>query len=265
MATEKRVSDSKIVKRSLDRLKLSLAWKFFPSAKLQIKTSNGVKVPLRARGDFASLEEIFVKQAYHDLLEVIPGPILSWVDLGCNVGMFSALLYDRAGGAKNHPECRALLVDPGICIKTAEEFVKLNGLSNFKVVQACIGDGKRTIFYESKSSTRSSSTIKPDSQERIRLVETITVDSLLKHPNFQKADLLKVDIEGSEKYLLKCADVFSRFRTGIIEWHFETTSGHEVANWIKKNGGHILKVVSQDGNTQSPIDSRLGMVAWSRE
>jgi len=142
---------------SLQRLLLSVAWKMFSHAQAQIKTAHRVRIPLRARGDFAALEEIFVQQAYVPLLAEIPGPILSWVDLGCNAGMFSAWLYDRACAVDRGAECSALLVDPGTCVKTAREFVRLNKIENFNVVQACIGDGAPTVFYESKSSTRSSS------------------------------------------------------------------------------------------------------------
>jgi len=249
----------------MDRLKLSLAWKFFPAAKLHIKTVNGVKVPLRAKGDFASLEEIFVKQVYADLIDSLPGPVLSWVDLGCNAGMFSAWLYDRAGGAVNHPECRAIMVEPGVCAETAKEFVQLNGLKGIQVVQACIGDGNLTTFYESKSSTRSSSAIKPDSREKLRPMETMTINALFEQCNFQEADLLKVDIEGAEKDILRAQDVFHRFRAGILEWHAETTTGQEVVDWVKGNGGRIVKVVSQDGNVTEPLASRVGMLSWVRE
>jgi FkbM family methyltransferase len=250
------------MKKALDRLKLSLAWKLFPSAKLQIKTIHGVKVPLRARGDFASLEEIFVKQAYASLLEAIPFPVLSWVDLGCNAGIFSAWLYDRAGGSLARPDCRALMVEPGVCAETAREFVRLNGLSNFQVIQACIGNGQPVAFYESKSSTRSSSAIKPDSKEKVRHMETVSITSLLDEYSFQEADLLKVDIEGSERDVLCASDIFRRFRAGIIEWHIETTSGIDVVKWIETNGGKIVKMISQDGTVENPITSRLGMVAW---
>ena len=84
---------------SLQRLLLSVAWRLFPYAQAQVKTVNRVRLPLRARGDFAPLEEIFVQQAYAPLVAALPQPILSWVDLGCNAGMFSAWLYDRACAA----------------------------------------------------------------------------------------------------------------------------------------------------------------------
>ena len=249
----------------MERLKLSLAWKLFPSTKLHIKTINGVKIPLRAKGDFPSLEEIFVKQVYTDLVATLPGPILSWVDLGCNAGMFSAWLYDRAGGTVYHPDCRALMVEPGICVETAREFVKLNGLAGIQVIESCIGDGKPVTFYESKSSTRSSSAIKPTSREKLRQLETITIDELLNKYDFQEGDLIKVDIEGAEKEVLRSTDTFRRFRAGLLEWHGETTKGPEVVAWIKANGGRVVKVVSQDGNTADPIASQVGMLSWVRE
>jgi FkbM family methyltransferase len=246
---------------SLRRLGLSLAWKVFPWAQAQIKTVNRVRVPLRARGDFAALEEIFVHQAYAPLLAALPAPILSWVDLGCNAGMFSAWLYDRACSTGQGAACSALLVDPGSCIETAREFVRLNKLPHFPVVQACIGDGHPTVFYESKSSTRSSSAIKPPSREKQVRVETHTATSLLDRHQ-PRADLLKVDIEGAEKYLLREEGLLSRFRAGILEWHAETTSGPEAADWVKSQGGRIVHAVAQDGTPGDPLQARLGMLAW---
>ena len=61
----------------------------------------------------------------------------------------------------------ALLVEPGSVITNAREFVRLNGLGDrFQLVRACIGDGQPVTFYESKSSTRSSSAIAPNSREK---------------------------------------------------------------------------------------------------
>ena len=246
---------------SLPRLLLSVAWKLFPFAQAQIKTAHRVRVPLRARGDFAALEEIFVLRAYEPLLAKLPAPILSWVDLGCNAGMFSACLYDRACGTGRGAECRALLVDPGVCVRTAREFVRLNGLT-FDVVQSCIGDGQPAVFYESKSSIRSSSAIKPDSREKEIRVETVSATSLLEQHHFAEADLLKVDIEGAEKYLLDEAGLLRRFRAGILEWHAETTTGATAAKWITDQGGRIVHVVSQDGTPGDPLASHVGMIAW---
>jgi FkbM family methyltransferase len=249
----------------MSRLSLSLAWKMFPAARAQIKTAQKIRVPLRAKGDFAALEEIFVNQAYAPLIASLPGPVLSWVDLGCNAGMFSAWLYDRACAQKLGAECRALMVEPGVCIETAREFIRLNELTRFKIVEACIGDGQPTIFYESKSSTRSSSAIKPSSREKIRHVETTTLTALLAAEDFGRADLIKIDIEGAEKFLLRESGLLQRFRAGILEWHAETTTGPVAAEWITGQGGRITYTVAQDGTTGDPLQARLGMLAWTMD
>jgi len=250
---------------SLQRLLLSVAWKLFPYANAQIKTANKVRVPIRARGDFATLEEIFILRACEPLLAKLPTPILSWVDLGCNAGMFSALLYDRACENGYGAKCRALLVDPGVCIETAREFIRLNNLKAFDTAQDCIGDGIPTVFYQSKSSTRSSSSIKPDSREKNINVETISATALIEKHGFPKADLIKIDIEGAEKYLLNEPDLLQRFRCGILEWHAETVTGPVAAKWITDNGGRIIHTVSQDGTQGDPINSRMGMISWVME
>jgi FkbM family methyltransferase len=250
---------------SLQRLLLSIGWKTFPWAAAQIKSAHGVRVPLRARGDFPALAEIFVQQAYAPLLAALPEPVTSWVDLGCNAGMFSAWLYDRACAAGHGAECRALLVEPGRCIDTAREMVRINGLAErFQAVQACVGDGAPVVFYESKSSTRSSSAIKPPSREKQIRMETRTVTSLLES-HLPQADLIKIDIEGAEKFVLREKGILPRFRAGIIEWHAETTTGSDVAAWLAQAGARIVHAVAQDGTKGDPLQARLGMLAWVRE
>lgn len=247
---------------SLRRLLQSVAWRAFPWGGAQIKSVNKVRVPLRERGDFPALAEIFVQQAYAPLLAALPEPVTSWVDFGCNAGMFSAWLYDRACAAGHDGDCRALLVEPGRCVGTAREMVRLNNLGErFQVVQACIGDGSPVVFYESKSSTRSSSAIKPPSREKQIRMETVTVTSLLEH-HLPQADLIKIDIEGAEKFVLREPGILPRFRSGIIEWHAETTSGPDVAAWIAQAGGRIVHAVAQDGTVGDPLQARLGMLAW---
>jgi len=250
---------------SIQRLLLSLAWRLFPYGKTQIKTINKVRLPLRARGDFASLEEIFIQQAYAPLMAAIPWPVRTWVDLGCNAGMFSAWLYDQACTTGHGKDCKALLIDAGSCIRTAREFVSLNHLTHFTVIQTCIGDGQPTNFYESKSSIRSSSAIKPDSREKIVPCQTKSLTSLLESNQWPSADLVKIDIEGAEKYLLSETGLLQRFRAGIIEWHSETTDGPTVSKWITDQGGKIVKIIDQKETGGDPILSNLGMLVWIRD
>jgi len=249
---------------SLRRLKLSLAWQAFPWAGAQIKTARKVRVPLRAKGDFSALEEIFVNQAYAPFFAALPEPITSWADLGCNAGMFSAWLYDRACALGRGGECRALLVEPGSVIRNARDFVRLNGLGDrFQVVQACVGDGAPIVFHESKSSIRSSSAIAPTSREKKIRMETATVTHLLDR-HLPQADLVKIDIEGAEKFVLREANILPRFKAGILEWHAETTSGAEAKAWVESGGGRIVHVAAQDGSTGDPLAARVGMLAWVR-
>jgi FkbM family methyltransferase len=250
---------------SLRRLGLSLAWKIFPWAGAQIKTAQRVRVPLSARGDFAALEEIFLHRAYDPLFEMLPTPITSWVDLGCNAGMFSAWLYDRACATGHAADCRALLVEPGSVIANARRFVQLNGLADrFQLVAACVGDGQPVTFHESKSSTRSSSAITPPSREKRIQLETTTLTSLLDR-HLPQADLIKIDIEGAEKFILRESNILQRFRACILEWHTETTTGPEAAAWVESQGGRIVHVAAQDGSTGDPLQARVGLIAWVRD
>ena len=95
-------------------------------------------------------------------------------------------------------------------------------------------------------------------------METSTATSLIER-HLPQADLIKIDIEGAEKFVLREQGLVPRFRAGIIEWHAETTTGQETAAWIAGQGGEIVHAVAQDGSTGDPLQARVGMLAWVRK
>lgn len=240
------------------RLMYSLSWRLFRHAAAQFKTKSGLRIPLRQRGDFACVQEIFMDRVYDHFFTRL-GDVRSWVDLGCNSGYFSLALYDALG---RPPDTSALLIDANpLCVNVSRELIELNQLSNqFSVQQGLIGSlGVPTAFFESKSTTRSS-IHQPDSIEKKRLYAPINLSDRIG----SRKDLVKIDIEGAEKILIEeQTETLLRFKYGLIEWHAPHYPSASLLQWLRANRLEIMEIVSQNERFHdNPTASPLGMVLW---
>jgi len=135
------------------------------------------------------------------------------VDLGANIGLFTAFALTR------------LATEKVVCVEmdrtNAGTIEKLIIANNWEKRVTCLG---KAFYFENTNVGEVVS--RYDWAHRLdvsgREIETITLPEIVGLFRGEKIDLLKVDIEGSEKFLLKEAsrNVMSRFvRRAIIEAH----------------------------------------------
>jgi len=245
----------KLVKKHINRLRQSLAWKMFPGARLDLFSQKGFRIPMRARGDFATYQEVMVQRVYNPYFEAMTD-IRSWYDIGCNCGVFSLALAEHFQSTGN-----ALLIDANKhCVRTAESITKLNHL-NWTVAHGIIGKpGEQVTFYENAASIRSNIFTKPKKGKALTL-NAIDVESLWTHSKIPHHDLIKIDIEGAEVHLFPAFTSFiNKFRYGLVEWHAPHFSGEQMRSWLEEENHEILIVQGLEGG--EAFDAKVGMVLW---
>ena len=144
-----------------------------------------------AAGDYESFEVQLFEAAIQS------GSIV--VDVGAHVGYY-ALLAARRAGPSGH--IYAFEPDP-----RTQQFVvenaKRNGIENVSVIPSAASDnaGERQMYlspHANRSSLHDSATL--DGLERVETVSTTTVDAVLAG---RRADVVKIDAEGSEPAVLR--------------------------------------------------------------
>jgi FkbM family methyltransferase len=176
-------------------------------------SSTGREITLRgATTDVACFEKVFISKEYSLPFEYSPQVI---VDAGANVGM--ATLYF----ASRYPTARILAIEPE---PKNFEMLQRNcaGLSNVVLVQAALWPAQRRLtisddgFGEWAYSVTEQSTTESTNE-----LSAITIEEILRKLSVNRIDLLKLDIEGSERELFS-ADAgmwLDRVECIVIELH----------------------------------------------
>jgi len=200
-----------------------------------------LRLSVRNKGDWAACSEIFIEQAYAPFLEHF-GAVRRWVDLGSNAGFFSLGLLDHLREqAGTDVKTTALLLDASKdSLRSAERNLAENQLDTvWRTIPCLIGpEGKEIDFFEYKFSV-ASSVFRRARPEKVSRLKTVPLARAVGSPAGE-FDLLKVDIEGAERFLLRQeADFVTQFPLVLLEWHFDFP-GRELKEWIAAHSGEVI-------------------------
>lgn len=180
-------------------------------------------------------------------------PPTTFVDLGCNSGIFPCLLSHLGGGAP----LRGFCVDANEAqVALARKNVALNRWPDVQVLGGLVGstepgDGKSEFFLaptslgSSQFAYQQTESGHPIDWKRV-VVPTLQVEPLwnqLVGPDV-RCGCLKIDIEGSEMNFLRQESGFlDRVDTVLLEWHIWATTRAEITGFLEKHGFHLERVI----------------------
>jgi len=216
------------------------------------------------RYDVRNFETLAVERAYlhNPAYAEIFGfhPPHTFIDLGCNSGIFPCLLSHLAGGRSP----RGLCIDANVAqIELTRRTVELNGWTEVRIRCGVAGnqreDADEAEFFLHPTSLGSSQFAYHDSEsgrppdwKRI-VVPSLEVSGLWTQlfGLETRCDCLKIDIEGSEMNFLQREVIFlKRVNTILLEWHIWTTTRDEVVQFLKSQGfdlAHTLEETTRHG------------------
>ena len=145
-------------------------------------------------GDFGTLHEIFVDEAYRFPLAEEPEIIF---DLGSNIG--ASVIYFKL----QYPSARIVACEPDpYNFRQLEENVASLQNVECRQVAAWSEDGTISFFADPHRGNSSSPMQRRERQHEIE-VEAITLKTLMAEVGVEQVDLLKFDIEGAEFQLMQ--------------------------------------------------------------
>jgi len=182
------------------------------------------------------------------VLEAFLEPGATFVDVGANEGYFSV-----AGARLVGPRGRVVAVEPQSRLRPViERNAALNGIENITIYGAAISDaaGTAELHLTSESASGSSSLFRTTRyalpSER---VPTMTLAQLFADAGVERADLVKVDVEGFEyEALLGSPELLRRgaIRTLVLEWHPSVLAARGL------DGGRIAALLAETGYREDP-------------
>ncbi len=175
-----------------------------------------------------------VRGRLNELLEIeflldIVQPGMTFLDVGCNVGLFSLMLSDAIGDG------RIFAFEPTTrTVKILKDNIALNGFENITPVHTALGNhiGK-VVLKLNDDGIDGLNTIGKPTHEECKIVggetvDIITLDDFVKESGIERVDLIKVDVEGAELQVFEGA---CRILNGdnppfiIYESNYRTTAG----------------------------------------
>lgn len=212
-------------------------------------TIPGIKTKINLRRDTtdkATFFQVFLKRQYSMRFPIIPQVV---IDGGANIGLFTLMI-------KNKFPCATI-----ICIEPdPENFLMLqkNLVSYPNVFFENSGLWKNDGFlkiYDKHNKGKSAITVEEDPNGEIK---GITIDAIMNKYAFDHIDILKLDIEGSEKYIF--SDNFqswlSKTKIIMIELHDQIEAGcskaffqalnHTIKSYSYSNCGETVIIINND-------------------
>jgi FkbM family methyltransferase len=188
---------------------------------------------------FSNLLHVYYYLDYAFVSEAVPKAGWRLIDVGAYLGTYTLWSAQKIGiegeiiALEPHPKSRTLL----------ERTIKLNNLQNVKVLPYALStyDGK-SILYSPRY--RALASLRRDHPEYFcgevleeYEVECVSLRTLLNMVEFDKIDLLKLDIEGLEYDVLEHSmSELSRIRRILIEAHLNVCSIPKLEKLLKDNG-----------------------------
>ena len=225
---------------AMRKLMQSLARRLLPAAHLEITLPTGIHVPIGSRDQISRFEEIFLGKSYDSLLSQFPLPE-TVCDLGCNAGYFPLAIEDRKRRKGQSAPTRYVCIDANpACVEIARRSLERNlPAGRWWAAQGCVGDpGQEMRFHLSKADAHSSLFNKYSFLRTVRM-KALDLQALFQEHFPSGIDLLKVDIEGAERYLVTSwGPTLSQFcRRIMVEHHpFCGLTAREFSDRLKELG-----------------------------
>lgn len=208
-------------------LKKHIGWKEAMFIYFKMKTGQWnnwnlkkLKFPIEIRNnpyDYATFEEVLLREDYNLDLGYNP---LTIIDGGANIGLTSAYL------ASKYPMASIVSLEPEqdnfqLLVKNTQYY------NNIKPVKAGVWSKKAKLVIKDNGSGNNAFTVEETTTEDETAILAFSISDIMRQNDWKSIDLLKMDIEGSEKIVFESNvdDWLPLTRTLVIELHDRMVPG----------------------------------------
>ena len=198
---------------------------------------------------FVNYEQFFTKRIYDGLF---PGERIERVlDVGASVGLFTQWILDRFGR-----DTEVIAFEPNPV--AIQGFKDVHGQRpNVKLYEAAAASeaGEIELGINPQNSTISS--VNMATENKIK-VKAVTIESAMAEQGWEKADLLKMDIEGAEYDIFEKTESFP-FDFILLEFHDNEGQLDAVIEKLQKNG-YVIDIRKEDTRFKGSSTDSKGLV-----
>jgi FkbM family methyltransferase len=182
------------------------------------------------RGDIQSLREVLVEEVYACDLPFLPRTIL---DLGANIGLSSLWLARRYRQADDQ---QILAVEASEANARVAAINFRDNAIRGEVIHAAVGESCGEAFFATRAASNVGRIVSSSDEASVR-VPVIGIAELVARFPSGRVDLVKMDVEGSERELLTPrSDWLDRVRALMIEWHDDVAPSEGMKQVLMERG-----------------------------
>lgn len=230
--------------------------------RVHTRPGSGVRYRCRYMETVLLADEIFNRNVY--LKAIDAAKVTTFADLGCNVGLFGVLLADLT----KRKNLTGLMIDANPeMVEEARWHVTENKLDRVTLLFGLVGAesaAEKVDFYILPSNLGSSQFAvyepgKPPTGawKKLQVPRVDMEAAWLKNCGDVRCQVLKIDIEGSEKDFLRTDQQFlKRVDTLILEWHKWIVSLETITQLLTDQGFELVEVLEDVDQTG---------IAWFRQ
>ena len=225
----------------------------------------------KATTDFCVYRQVLVFEQYK-IKGLKPENVKVIIDLGANIGLSAIYFIDR------YPHAQIIAVEPE---KANYDLMARNvdDLPGIHCMHNAVWNAHKSLGVFDSGSGEYGYQVKEESTEEKSVIQSVTINDIIEKYQLQKIDLLKIDIEGSEKELFSdnystwlhkvgciVIEVHDWFRPGCAAAFFRAISGRDytlsfkgenITILFENTGQHAPSgeiIITENKNTSS-IDS----------
>jgi len=200
--------------------------------------SGGSRFSVRHRSGDIDIFRKFYAYRYYDLPEEVAarlrslGRMANVLDLGANIGFFEVFTRDRL------PIGRVVCFEPDPSNAAILERVRAANGANWEIVRACASNRNGKALFN--TGRKNFSRIGGDGDTDIATVDVF--------PHLAEADLVKMNIEGSEWDILQDSRLAETSVSWIVEYHRIANPDHEIhrlARDLFERAGYTVRLVTR--------------------
>jgi|SaaInlStandDraft_7_1057024.scaffolds.fasta_scaffold19248_2 FkbM family methyltransferase len=136
------------------------------------------------------------------------------IDIGAGIGTESIFMSKLVGSGKVYSiEAFREVFD------VLNMNIKYNNLHNVNTYNLAISNSNEYVYITDNDSHIENKVASNDLSDNVRKVKSITIDQFIKDHEIRQIDFLKVNIEGSEKELIKCFNKVTLVKNVAISCH----------------------------------------------
>ena len=213
---------------------------------------SGIRYEIKNFETLSVEKSYFGNSIYREIF--LPNPPKTFIDLGCNSGIFPCFISHLAEGRPPTGICIDANLDQ---MSLAQQNVQMNDWPEVKVWHGLVGANKPAAqtadFFLHPTSLGSSQFPYLDSESghppswKKTEAPILRVKDLWSRCSFGRCDCLKIDIEGSEmNFLRQEVSMLSQVDSILIEWHAWATTRDEVTSFLEDNHFELKRVIEDE-------------------